>query len=82
MAEEVPLSTGQHRTEVLRLALLHDDDLVVLLHVHVFWVGLTQKLVHLRGVSIILKVQRLFQTRHPVVKITKLSDDQQKLLKS
>ena len=68
MAEEVLLSTGQHRTKVLRPALLHNDNLVVLLHVLVFWVGLTQKLVHLRGVSIILEIQRIFETRHPVVK--------------
>ena len=68
MAEEVLFSTGQHRTEVLRLALLPNDNLVVLLHVHIFWVGFTQKLVHLRGISIVLKIQRFFKTTHPLVK--------------
>ena len=36
LAEEVLFSTGQYRTKVLRLALLHKDNLVVLLHDLVF----------------------------------------------
>ena len=68
LAEEVLLFTGQLRTRVIKLAILHNDNLIILLHGLIFWVRLTQKLGHLRGVTIILKVKRLFKTRHTVVK--------------
>ena len=39
LAEEVLLFTGQQTTGVLRLALLHNDNLVILLHRLIFWTG-------------------------------------------